>query len=135
MDAQLLRLKGEALEAAQKATCPRARCGVAIFTLAGELITGHNGHLGETTCILEGGHCVSSIHAELAGLLAAARQGVKLLGATVVSAERPCQRCLLAMKAAGILKCYYVNDYHSHAHSTEFCSPLLMEDLGIEELK
>lgn len=121
--------------AARGSTCPRARCAAIAITdedIPHE-VTGYNHHVGDEECVLENDHCVSAIHAEIDMIANAARCGISLDGADVMSLERPCQRCLIAMKAAGIRSVMYVNDYHSKAHGNEFVSSTLMEELNVKQ--
>lgn len=133
MDLNLVELAEEAELAALNAGCPRASCGVAAMNHFGEVICAWNDHIGDQECIVEDDHCVSSLHAEAGLVCKAAFQGIKLLGATVMSSQRPCQRCLMTMRKAGILKVYFIHDYHSTKHSAEYCSPKLMQEMGVEQ--
>jgi len=115
------------------ADCPRAACGCAIQNVNGDIVTGFNYHASNGECVIERGHCVDAVHAEAAAIFSAAMSGIRLIGSTAVSLERPCNRCLQALHASGIKKVYYVNDYHSKEHGDEYCSKSLMRKLGIEK--
>jgi len=124
----------ESLEDAYQ--CPRARCECLAVTDEDcpSFVYGFNQHVGESTCVIEDNHCVSAIHAEVDMVASSARKGISLEKATVYSLERPCQRCLVTMYQAGIRKVYYVNDYHTKAHGSEFCSLLLMVLMEVKML-
>ena len=79
-------------------------------------------------------HTANYVHAEQDCIYQAAFSGVATAGSVVLSLERPCQRCLMAMHMAGVMKVYYVRDYHSIAHGAEFCSEELMNKLKLERI-
>jgi len=119
-----------------KHRCPRAECSAIAHRPFGmpAFVGGVNRHIGEQDCVIEDGHCVSAVHAEIDMLTTAAKEGIPLKGSTVFSLERPCQRCLVSMAASGVKKVYYFNDYHSKAHGSEFVSPVLMKRLKVQQV-
>lgn len=115
--------------------CPRAACAcIAILPNKSLTVWGFNHHVGDTKCVVEENHCVSAIHAEISMICNAAQTGVSIFGAIVISNQRPCQRCLMAMREAGVMQVYYINDYHSSKHSAEFVSPELMKVLNVRQV-
>jgi len=113
--------------------CPRAKCVCLAITLNGT-VWGYNHHVGEKECVIENNHCVSAIHAEAQMVCNASLARISLEGATVVSSERPCQRCLITLYEAGVKEVVYINDYHSKAHGEEFVSPIIMKILNVRQV-
>lgn len=58
-------------------------------------------------CMIDNGHCVRNIHAEVDALLRCARLGEQTDGATMYSINKPCYNCTLACIKAGISTIYY----------------------------
>ena len=102
----------ELAEAASKrSTCDRARVGCVLVTGDHHVIaTGYNGSLpGEHHCdevghLMEDGHCVRTIHAEINALASCAKKGIATKDCTLYTTHSPCTRCYLALKRAGITK-------------------------------
>lgn len=108
--------RGIARSVAQRATCPRAKCGAVIVSDDNRILaTGYNGSVaGDDHCIDVGcdvvdGHCQRAIHAEANALAYAARYGVAVGGArlylhidnggTVVDV---CRECMKWLRAANV---------------------------------
>lgn len=83
------------------------------------LASGFNGspaglpHCTEVGCLIDGNHCVRTIHAELNAILLAARHGVPLVGSTAYITTRPCIRCLNALIQSGVSSIFYLQPYPS----------------------
>lgn len=104
-------------ELSLRATCPRASVGCVITRNNQILSTGYNGapagmpHCSDLGCIMEGGHCVRSVHAEMNAIASAARHGVSLLGATAYCTLLPCINCFNALAQAGVEIILYDRQY------------------------
>lgn len=61
----------------------------------------------EGECMMEDGHCVRNIHAEVDALLYAASLGIATTGGTMYSINKPCFNCMKACAVAGIEKVIY----------------------------
>lgn len=99
---------------ASRATCPRRHVG-AVLVLDNRVIgTGYNGsppgqpHCDEVGCLMDGQHCVRTVHAELNALLHASRPPA---GATLYLTDRPCLRCTNVLIAAKIEAVRYRDEY------------------------
>jgi dCMP deaminase len=97
-------------------TCnrPPGAAGAAILTTEGKLFYGDvrpaDGSLtciDLESCMIEDGHCVRTIHAEVRVILNAAKLGVCTKGATLYSILKPCFQCTKVIIAAGISKIVY----------------------------
>lgn len=101
-------------------TCPRLRTAAVLATPEGHIVaTGYNGapaglpHCTEASCIMEGGHCVRAVHAEMNAILQCALHGVSSRGCTMYCLHRPCVRCALAIVQSGINSIVWERPYDS----------------------
>ena len=61
----------------------------------------------EDECMMEDGHCVRNLHAEVHAILSAHQPGTSLAGGIMFSINKPCYNCTLHIIAAGIKTVYY----------------------------
>jgi dCMP deaminase len=98
---------------ATRSTCDRRNVGAIIVRDRMILSTGYNGsirgmpHCDEVGHMMEGGHCVATIHAETNAVLQAARNGVRIEGAEIYTTASPCWSCFKMVANAGIRRIYY----------------------------
>jgi len=96
--------------------------------------TGYNGaprrmrHCYDAGCLLEGGHCVRAVHAEINAITNAARRGVPLEGCTAYCTLLPCIQCLQALYACGIRMVFFKETYEREEKDHLF---QIAEDAGI----
>lgn len=115
-----------------RATCPRKYVGAVIVRDRTILSTGYNGsvrglpHCDEAGHMMEDGHCVATIHAEMNAIIQAARNGVRIEGATIYITASPCWSCFKALANAGVTRICYGEFYR------EDRSFQVAEQLGIE---
>ena len=115
---------------ALRSTCERLSVGATIIaggyngSVAGEV------HCIDEGCLIEDGHCIRTIHAEMNALLQCAKQGVSSAGATIYVTHFPCLNCTKSIIQAGITTIYYAEDYHNHHYAIQ-----LLEQEGIEYKK
>jgi len=102
----------------QRSTCVRGQVGCVIVDANGFIMsTGYNGaprgmrHCTDVGCLMEGGHCVRSAHAEQNAIITAGRYGADISGSTIYTTTRPCLRCILMMIQAGIEEIVYEQSY------------------------
>ena len=106
-----------AREVATRATCDRKHVGAVIVRERSILATGYNGsiaglpHCDEEGHLMEDGHCVRTIHAETNAVIQAARNGVRIDGATIYVTASPCFSCFKLIANAGIKKIVYSEFY------------------------
>lgn len=104
---------------ATRSTCPRRQVGAVLVRDHRIIATGYNGapsgqpHCLDVGCLIEGGHCVRTIHAELNALLQCARYGIATDGVDLVCTDMPCRNCARALLQAGIAHIYYIRPYES----------------------
>lgn len=100
-----------------RSTCQRKYVGAVIVRNRTILSTGYNGSIrGMPHCIdvghmMEGGHCVATIHAESNAILQAARNGVMIEGAAIYVTASPCWNCFKACANTGIVRICYGEFY------------------------
>jgi dCMP deaminase len=104
-------------EAKRRSTCDRKNVGAVIVRDRMILSTGYNGsirglpHCDEVGHMMEGGHCVATIHAEANAILQAARSGVRIDGATLYTTASPCWSCFKLCANAGVTRIIYDEFY------------------------
>ncbi len=102
-----------AMQASKRATCDRKHVGAVIVRDRTILSTGYNGsvrgfpHCDDIGHMLEEGHCVATIHAEANSIVQAAKNGVKVDGATLYTTASPCWWCFKMIANSGIKRIVY----------------------------
>ena len=102
---------------ASRSTCPRKFVGSVIVRDRTILSTGYNGsirgmpHCSEDGHMMENDHCVATIHAEANAIIQAARNGVRIDGATVYVTASPCWGCFKMIANAGISRVVFGEFY------------------------
>ncbi len=106
-----------AREVATRSTCDRKHVGAVIVRDKTILSTGYNGsirglpHCDEAGHLMEDGHCVRTIHAEVNAIVQAARHGVRIEGAGIYVTASPCWSCFKLLANAGIERIVYGEFY------------------------
>lgn len=78
-------------------------------------------------CMMENGHCVRNLHAEVDTMLKAAKNGHSTIGAILYSINKPCYNCTLHAIAAGVKKIYYAFAVYDEDRTRE-----ALEAAGVE---
>jgi dCMP deaminase len=113
-DEYFLRL---AVTTATRSTCDRKHVGAVIVRDKSILGTGYNGsirglpHCDDIGHLMEGGHCVRTVHAEANAVAQAARNGVRIDGGTIYVTALPCWLCLKLIANAGIVRVVFGEAY------------------------
>jgi dCMP deaminase len=121
-----------AVEVSSRATCDRKHVGAVIVRDKSILATGYNGSIrGQSHCdedghMMEDGHCVRTIHAEANAIIQAARNGVRIDGATVYVTASPCWGCFKMIANAGLSRIVF-GEFYRDERIFRFS-----EQLGIE---
>jgi dCMP deaminase len=106
-----------AFQVATRATCDRKHVGAVVVRDRMILSTGYNGsirglpHCTEAGHMMEGGHCVGTVHAEANAIIQAARNGVRIDGADIYTTASPCWSCFKLIANAGIDRIVYGQFY------------------------
>lgn len=101
---------------ANQSTCSRAKVGAVLVDGDNYRIisTGFNGsvpgakHCEDGGCVMEDGHCRTTVHAEMNALLFKVGKYDNLV---LYSTTMPCYQCYKALYTAGVNAIYYLNDY------------------------
>jgi len=121
-----------AREVATRSTCDRKFVGAVVVRDRSILATGYNGsirglpHCDEEGHLMEEGHCVRTVHAEANAIVQAARNGVRIEGASVYVTASPCWGCFRLIANAGIVRIVF-GEFYRDAKIFEFS-----QKLGIE---
>ncbi len=119
---------------ASRSTCPRKHVGAVLVRDRTILSTGYNGsirglpHCTEVGHMMEGGHCVATIHAEVNAIIQAAKNGVMIDGATLYVTASPCWSCFKQSANAGVRRILFGEFYRDDRIFQ------VAEQLGIELL-
>jgi dCMP deaminase len=106
-----------ASQVATRSTCDRKHVGAVIVRSKMILATGYNGsirgldHCDDVGHLMEGGHCVRTVHAEANAIVQAARSGTSVEGATIFVTASPCFNCFKLIANAGIQTIAYGEFY------------------------
>ena len=68
--------------------------------------------------MMEGGHCVATIHAEANAIIQAAKNGVMINGASIYTTASPCWNCFKLIANSGIV-CVYYGEFYRDTRSIE----------------
>jgi dCMP deaminase len=106
-----------AREVATRSTCERKFVGAVIVRDRTILSTGYNGsirgvpHCDEAGHMMEDGHCVRTIHAEMNAIIQAAKNGTSIDEASIYVSASPCWNCFKALANAGIRRIVFGEFY------------------------
>ena len=109
-----------AREVATRSTCDRKFVGAVIVRDRSILATGYNGsirglpHCDEEGHLMEEGHCVRTVHAEANALVQAARNGVRIEGASIYVTASPCWGCFRLIANGGIVRIVFGEFYRDN---------------------
>ena len=123
-----------AAQVATRATCDRKHVGAVIVRDRTILSTGYNGsiqgmpHCDDVGHMMQDGHCVATIHAEVNAVLQAARNGVAIADGSIYTTASPCWPCFKMLANAGIRRIVYGEFYRDERIFS------VAEQLGIELL-
>lgn len=102
---------------ATRATCERKHVGAVIVRDRTILSTGYNGsirgtpHCDDVGHLMEDGHCVRTIHAEINAVIQAAQNGTSIDGGAIYVTASPCWNCFKAIANAGIRRVVFGEFY------------------------
>jgi dCMP deaminase len=121
-----------AREVATRSTCDRKFVGAVVVRDRSILATGYNGsirglsHCDEDGHLMEDNHCVRTVHAEANAIVQAARNGVRIEGASIYVTASPCWGCFRLIANAGITRIVF-GEFYRDKKIFEFS-----QQLGIE---
>jgi dCMP deaminase len=106
-----------AKDVASRSTCDRKHVGAVVVRDKCILATGYNGsirglgHCDDDGHLMEDGHCVRTIHAEANAIIQAARNGVRIEGATIYVTASPCWGCFKMIANGGLARIVFGEFY------------------------
>ena len=127
-----------ARQVATRATCDRKHVGAVLVRDRTILSTGYNGsirglpHCDEVGHMMENGHCVATVHAEANAILQAARNGVRIDGATLYTTASPCWPCFKLVANSGCVRIVY-GEFYRDPRIFEVAGQLKLELVGLEQ--
>lgn len=122
---------------ATRATCDRKHVGAVIQRDHNILATGYNGsiagleHCDEAGHLMEDGHCVRTIHAEANAVIQAARNGVRIDGASIYVSASPCWNCFKMIANAGLKRIVF-REFYRDPRIFEFAQRLGIDLVRLE---
>ena len=126
-----------AAEVATRSTCDRKHVGAVIVRDRTILSTGYNGsirgmpHCDEVGHMMENGHCVATVHAEANAILQAAKNGVRIDGATLYTTASPCWPCFKLIANSGCVRIVY-GEFYRDPRIFEVAGQLKLELVSLE---
>ncbi len=123
---------------ASRATCSRKHVGAVVVRDKTILSTGYNGsirslpHCDEVGHMMENDHCVATVHAEANAIVQAARNGVRIDGASIYVTASPCWSCMKLIANAGIMRIVY-GEFYRDQRIFEVAARLSIELLHIPD--
>lgn len=132
-----------AQEVATRSTCNRKHVGAVIVRDRSILATGYNGsirgmpHCDDVGHLMVNDHCIRTVHAEANAVAQAARNGVRIEGATVYVTALPCFDCFKLLANSCIQRIVYDEFYRGEQwdEMREACEKLsikLQDRLAVE---
>ena len=127
-----------AKQVATRATCDRKHVGAVLVRDRTILSTGYNGsirglpHCDEVGHMMENGHCVATVHAEANAILQAAKNGVRIDGATLYTTASPCWPCFKLVANSGCMRIVF-GEFYRDPRIFEVASQLKLELVGLEQ--
>ena len=127
-----------AKQVATRATCDRKHVGAAVVRDRTILSTGYNGsirglpHCDEVGHMMENGHCVATVHAEANAILQAAKNGIRIDGATLYTTASPCWPCFKLVANSGCVRIVY-GEFYRDPRIFEVAGQLKLELVGLEQ--
>lgn len=128
-----------AREVATRSTCDRKHVGALLVRDKCILATGYNGsirglpHCDEVGHMMEDGHCVRTVHAEANAIVQAARNGVRIDGASIYVTASPCWSCFRLIANAGVNKISF-GEFYRDQRIFEMSNALGIELVDLSKL-
>ncbi len=108
---------GIAQQVSKRSTCDRKNVGAVIVRDKVILSTGYNGsirgvkHCDEIGHLIENGHCVRTVHAEVNAVAQSAMNGTEIKNSNIYLTASPCWPCFKVIVNSGIKKIYFGEFY------------------------
>ena len=126
-----------AKQVATRATCDRKHVGAVVVLDRTILSTGYNGsirgmpHCDEVGHMMENGHCIATVHAEANAILQAAKNGVRIDGASLYTTASPCWPCFKLIANSGCVRIVY-GEFYRDPRIFEVAAQLKLELVSLD---
>ncbi|HVE81268.1 MAG TPA: cytidine/deoxycytidylate deaminase family protein [Myxococcales bacterium] len=123
-------------QVASRATCDRKHVGALLVRDKTILSTGYNGsirglpHCDDVGHMMENGHCVATVHAEANAIIQAARNGVRIDGATIYTTASPCWPCFKLIANSGCVRIVF-GEFYRDQRIFEYAEKLAIQLVGL----
>ena len=127
-----------ARQVATRATCDRKHVGAVLVRDRTILSTGYNGsirglpHCDDAGHMMENGHCVATVHAEANAIIQAAKNGVRIDGATIYTSASPCWSCFKLIANSGCVRIVF-GEFYRDPRIFEYSAKLGIELVALAE--
>jgi dCMP deaminase len=127
-----------ARQVATRATCDRKHVGALLVRDRTILSTGYNGsirglpHCDDVGHMMENGHCVATVHAEANAIIQAAKNGVRIDGATIYTTASPCWPCFKLIANSGCTRIVF-GEFYRDPRIFEYAAKIGLELTGLGE--
>ncbi|MCZ6648236.1 MAG: cytidine/deoxycytidylate deaminase family protein [Thaumarchaeota archaeon] len=127
-----------AIQVSKRSTCDRRMVGAVIVRDKTILSTGYNGsirglsHCDEVGHLMEAGHCVRTIHAEVNAVAQAAKNGTSIQSGQLYTTSSPCWPCFKIMANSGIQKVYF-GDFYRDERMLEYAQQSRIELIDMSQ--
>src|SRR5207248_2016124 len=123
---------------ATRATCDRKHVGAVLVRDRTILSTGYNGsirglpHCDDAGHMMENGHCVATVHAEANAIIQAAKNGVRIDGASIYTTASPCWPCFKLIANSGCVRIVF-GEFYRDQRIFEYAGKLGLELVALAE--
>jgi len=127
-----------ARQVATRATCDRKHVGAVLVRDRTILSTGYNGsirglpHCDDVGHMMENGHCVATVHAEANAIIQAAKNGVRIEGATIYTSASPCWSCFKLIANSGCVRIVF-GEFYRDPRIFEYSAKLGIELVALAD--
>jgi len=127
-----------ARQVATRATCDRKHVGAVLVRDRTILSTGYNGsirglpHCDDVGHLMENGHCVATVHAEANAIIQAAKNGVRIEGATIYTSASPCWSCFKLIANSGSVRIVF-GEFYRDPRIFEYSAKLGIELVALAD--
>jgi len=127
-----------ARQVATRATCDRKHVGAVLVRDRTILSTGYNGsirglpHCDDVGHLMENGHCVATVHAEANAIIQAAKNGVRIEGATIYTSASPCWSCFKLIANSGCVRIVF-GEFYRDPRIFEYSAKLGIELVALAD--
>ena len=82
--------------------------------------------------MMENGHCVATVHAEANAIIQAAKNGVRIDGATIYTSASPCWSCFKLIANSGCMRIVF-GEFYRDPRIFEYSAKLGIELVALAE--